>query len=218
MNYSDSNSTDLDISALSRAQLRLTLRQRRQQLSSNDQTSAAQALVTQVLASAWSTIPTQTSSTNSRSLAHPEKPTKIALYLSNDGEISPEELCQLFWQQNIHCYLPVIQGETLVFAHYHNACEWQENQFGIAEPIDPLPVDGLGLDYVFLPLVGFDKQGGRLGMGGGYYDKTFANKVKGQAPFLIGLAHDCQEVTALPTEAWDVPLDAILTPTQNIIC
>jgi 5-formyltetrahydrofolate cyclo-ligase len=53
-------------------------------------------------------------------------------------------------------------------------------------------------------------------MGGGFYDRTFANKRADEKPLLIGLAHDCQEVKNLPVEGWDVPLQAIITPTQFI--
>jgi len=64
-----------------------------------------------------------------------------------------------------------------------------------------------------LPLVAFDQQGERLGMGGGYYDRTFEFLRRSglNKPKLIGLAHDFQQVDAIPTEAWDVPLTAIVT-------
>ncbi|BBN82699.1 hypothetical protein PA25_26840 [Pseudoalteromonas sp. A25] len=72
------------------------------------------------------------------------------------------------------------------------------------------------LDYLLMPLVAFDHLGNRLGMGGGYYDKTLARYYKEhmKKPELIGLAHDCQKVEQLPTEAWDVPLQQIITPSK----
>jgi 5-formyltetrahydrofolate cyclo-ligase len=72
---------------------------------------------------------------------------------------------------------------------------------------------------VLLPLVAFDPQGGRLGMGGGYYDRTFAflnGQKGGQKPKLIGLAHHFQQIPKLPIESWDVPLNAIVTDEQVI--
>ena len=86
-----------------------------------------------------------------------------------------------------------------------------KNKFGIWEPKlnvqNVLPLDEL--DILFTPLVAFDKQGNRLGMGGGFYDRTLQNWQN--ASFIpVGLAHQCQQVEQLPTEAWDVPLHRIL--------
>ena len=75
---------------------------------------------------------------------------------------------------------------------------------------------GLQMEVVIVPLVGFDKAGNRLGMGGGYYDRTFTRKhtLHLQRPKLIGWAHECQKVPQLPTQPWDVPLDAVVTEKQ----
>lgn len=180
----------------SRSQLRRQLRQARNQLTPAEQESAAHDLLKQLKDQAHAP------------LAELTPVSKVALYLTNDGEISPHAICQWLWQHNIFTYLPSIHGETLVFAHYHPDSQWQKNQFGIAEPIDTAPLSGDDMDLVLMPLVGFDLKGGRLGMGGGYYDKTFAKR----SARLIGLAHDCQQVDKLPIEDWDVPLDAIATP------
>lgn len=180
---------------ISRSQLRSQLRHARKALSPSQQDTAATNLHQQLLQTTLSP------------LAHLTLDSKVALYLANDGEISPHIICQWLWSKNIKTYLPCIKGETLVFAHYHEHCQWQQNQFNIAEPIDQAPISGNALDLVFMPLVGFDVAGGRLGMGGGFYDKTFADR----SSYLIGLAHDCQRVEQLPIESWDVPLDAIAT-------
>ena len=87
----------------------------------------------------------------------------------------------------------------------------KQNQFGIWEPKlnvqNVLPLNEL--DILFTPLVAFDKQGNRLGMGGGFYDRTLQNwQNKSFIP--VGLAHQCQQVENLPTEYWDVPLFDIL--------
>ena len=186
----------------SRQTLRRQLRQARRSLSSEQQLSAAKALLRCF----------------QEQLSNPQivDAKRIALYLSNDGEISPHLLCEYFWQQNIQTYLPVIQGKQLTFALYSADTIWQENVYGIKEPITMDYLSGGELDIVLLPLVGFDSEGGRLGMGGGFYDRTFANKRTDEAPLLIGLAHDCQHVNRLPVEGWDVPLQAILTPTHVI--
>ncbi|WP_111639433.1 5-formyltetrahydrofolate cyclo-ligase [Marinomonas shanghaiensis] len=186
-----------------RQTLRRQLRQTRRSLSDDEQLNAAMALL--------KGFKEQLSSLNLTKI------NRVALYLSNDGEISPHILCEYCWQQNIETYLPVVQGKQLAFARYSADSIWQENIFGIKEPMTAEYLTGNELDVVLLPLVGFDCQGGRLGMGGGFYDRTFANKSVNTPPKLIGLAHDCQEVKSLPIEGWDVPLQAILTPNKVVI-
>jgi len=144
----------------------------------------------------------------------------IALYLSIDGELNTAPLIKWLWQEKKSVYLPVIhpfsQG-NLLFLHYHPHSEMVSNRYGILEPKlkknDLIPVKYL--DIIFTPLVGFDHEGHRLGMGGGYYDRTLAPWFKtkiGAKP--IGLAHDCQLVDTLPTESWDIPLPKIITPNK----
>ncbi|MEP0071648.1 MAG: 5-formyltetrahydrofolate cyclo-ligase [Marinomonas sp.] len=188
-----------------RQTLRRQLRQTRRNLSSVEQQLAAENLL-ESFKQYLSNIDTPESNAIKN----------VALYLANDGEISPHVLCQYFWQQGINTYLPVIQNKQLAFALYSEKSIWQENIYGIKEPItgDYLPKEDL--DIVLLPLVGFDADGGRLGMGGGFYDRTFEGKKSTERPLLIGLAHDCQQVKSLPIEGWDVPLQAFVTPTQVI--
>lgn len=192
-----------------RQTLRRQLRQARRSLSAEQQHHASLALLTDISQRLVAL------SQSSHADTQPIK--KVALYLSNDGEISPHVLCEYFWQHNIQTYLPVINGKQLTFALYAKNTVWQENKFGIKEPLTNEHLSGHELDMVFLPLVGFDQKGGRLGMGGGFYDRTFANKQANAHPLLIGLAHECQEVKSLPVEGWDVPLQAIITPKQMIL-
>ncbi|MBR7889476.1 5-formyltetrahydrofolate cyclo-ligase [Marinomonas sp. A79] len=191
-----------------RQTLRRQLRQARRSLTAQQQEDAASALLTDI-AQRLVTL-SQASNANTQPIQ------RVALYLSNDGEISPHLLCEHFWQHGIQTYLPVIDGKQLTFALYSKDTLWQENKFGINEPLTNETISGHELDMVFLPLVGFDTKGGRLGMGGGFYDRTFANKPADARPLLIGLAHDCQAVKSLPIEGWDVPLQAIITPQQLI--
>ena len=75
------------------------------------------------------------------------------------------------------------------------------------------------MNLILMPLVGFDQYKNRMGMGGGFYDKTLEFKTKQNqfnAPKLFALAFDCQEVDRLDAKPWDVPVDGIITPTRII--
>jgi 5-formyltetrahydrofolate cyclo-ligase len=147
----------------------------------------------------------------------------IAFYLPNDGEISPTQLITYAQKLGKCCYLPVISPHTkttLWFSRYTPSTRLYNNRFGIPEPSHRSAgrISAKHLDLVFMPLVGFDSRGGRIGMGGGFYDRTFAFRSSNQIskPRLIGLAHNCQEVDRLPLASWDIPLDDIVTDTQCI--
>lgn len=185
-----------------RQQLRSEIRRRRQALTAAEQQHAATALVQQVL-----------QHPSLMALQH------FALYLTNEGEINTAPLIHAFLAAGKNLYLPVLHpfaAGYLLFQHYQPQTPLQPNRFGIAEPvlncaeIKPLAE----LDVIFTPLVAFDSQGQRLGMGGGFYDRTLAQLPFDATTTVIGLAHDCQQVTAVPVEAWDQPLDAIFTPSQ----
>jgi 5-formyltetrahydrofolate cyclo-ligase len=86
--------------------------------------------------------------------------------------------------------------------------------FGIAEPMGGRAVPARALDLVFMPLVGFDRAGHRIGMGRGFYDRHFAHRARPRQwrrPLLVGIAYDVQCVAALAAATHDVPLDAIVT-------
>ncbi|OTA21779.1 5-formyltetrahydrofolate cyclo-ligase [Xenorhabdus beddingii] len=151
-------------------------------------------------------------------MAHPKilSAQKIALYLSFDGELDTRPLIQQLWQQNKHVYLPVLHPFSrhhLLFLRHSADTPLIRNQFNIEEP--PLDVRQVlpvsELDIMFIPLVAFDCAGQRLGMGGGFYDRTLANWQQ-QNFYPIGLAHDLQHVETLPSASWDIPLPEIMTP------
>lgn len=144
---------------------------------------------------------------------------KIALYLSNEGELKTSKLIDKLQQDNHEIYLPVIHPFTpgnLLFQKYEKNSPMKANRYGIFEPelncSHVCPVNEL--DIIFTPLVAFDDSGNRLGMGGGFYDRTLARYyTEGwQKPLLIGIAHNCQKVESLPIESWDIPLKTIVTP------
>ncbi|PSW04682.1 5-formyltetrahydrofolate cyclo-ligase [Photobacterium lipolyticum] len=142
----------------------------------------------------------------------------IALYLSNDGEIDTQPLIDWLWRHGKSVYLPVLHPFSkgqLLFLHYTPDTRMTLNKYQIQEPVLDIrlvkPVNEL--DLICTPLVAFDSTGQRLGMGGGYYDRTLNRwHHEKQGPRPLGLAHDCQQVENLPFEAWDVPLPEIITP------
>jgi 5-formyltetrahydrofolate cyclo-ligase len=183
-----------------RLQLRKLIRQRRQQLSPAQQQQAANDLVSQALA-----LPALNNSQH------------IALYLANDSELDTFPLIQTLWQQGKQLYLPVLHpfaAGYLLFVRYDKNTLLYPNRFGIPEPLAEchrlLPVDQL--DIIFTPLVAFDLKGNRLGMGGGFYDRTLSPLPTKSRSKVIGLAHNCQQVDAVPCEAWDIPLNKVITP------
>lgn len=140
----------------------------------------------------------------------------IGVYLANDGEISPHHLVQQAWQQGKSCYLPIIDSKgqnTMRFVHYTPDTEFFMNRYDIPEPVHKLEdlQDASILDLVLTPLVGFDEQGNRMGMGKGFYDRTFEFVRETQKPYLMGLAHSCQHVDFLEPAVWDIPMNGVAT-------
>ena len=138
---------------------------------------------------------------------------KIALYLPNDGEIDRKYI-QIFLKNKGFCiYLPVLFGKSLKFAKIDK--NFKKNRYGIEEPVSTQILNANQLNIIFMPLVGFDKDKNRIGMGGGFYDRTLSFKnrqINYKNPKLYGLAFDCQKVAKLDAKPWDVPLDAVVTP------
>lgn len=139
---------------------------------------------------------------------------KVALYLENDGEINPKHIDNFLKKQNVKLYLPILDDKKLKFAKVGKY--FKKNKFGIDEPVTTEILEGEQLDIIFMPLVGFDKNKNRLGMGGGFYDRTlaFKQRQKNHNPKLYGLAFDCQKVDKIDTQPWDILLDTIITPSK----
>jgi 5-formyltetrahydrofolate cyclo-ligase len=195
----------LSNTSLSRAALRKELRHKRNVLSIQQHQEAANNLAINLL-------------------GHPDlrRARHVAVYLPNDGEIDPSVYVSLARQRGLRFYLPVLHpvyAGRLVFSPFTDDTPLTPNRFGIPEPAfsDGLKRPPWALDAVLFPLVGFDEAGGRLGMGGGFYDRTFAftRHTPRLAPKLIGLAHECQKVSELPVESWDIPLNGVVTDQQR---
>jgi 5-formyltetrahydrofolate cyclo-ligase len=141
---------------------------------------------------------------------------RIAFYQVTGGEIDPRMLLDLALSEGKSCFLPIIQQdnpEFVSFAPYDANTELVPNKWGIAEPSTSEIISPTNFDVVFVPLVGFSKDCFRLGMGKGFYDRTFSFKIfnRSSSPMLVGLAHESQLVDSFPVESWDVRLDAVAT-------
>jgi len=161
-------------------------------------------------------------------LALTESSAKIAGYLAIGNEVRVDGVLDKTRQQLRNSYVPVVQsGHHMVFAKIDENTALVENKFGILEPdlatTDSIPSESL--DVVLVPLVGFDENCQRMGMGGGFYDRAFASNKheadkhepnKSKKPLLIGVAYDIQQTTSVLPAWWDVPLDIIVTETRII--
>ena len=143
----------------------------------------------------------------------------VAVFLSFDGELDTRPLIDQLWRAGKRVYLPVLHPFSpgnLLFLHYHPSSDLVVNRLKIREPKldvrDVLPLSQL--DVLVTPLVAFDADGQRLGMGGGFYDRTLQNWRQHRLQ-PVGYAHDCQQVDAMPTEQWDIPLPAVITPSKT---
>jgi len=140
----------------------------------------------------------------------------IAIYLPVKGEADPTPLLKLLTEKQF--YLPILspikQGH-LVFAKYDENTSMKLNRFKIPEPDladNELLADTTKLDCIVMPLVGLDPTGNRIGMGGGFYDRTFAfRKTSQSSPLLLGFCYDFQLIAPQTPQNCDVPADAIVT-------
>jgi len=143
---------------------------------------------------------------------------RIALYWPSDGELDPLPLAAACREQQRELYLPVLADEKrLTFRCWKADTNFVVNQFGIPEP-EPessSPELTARLDIIFLPLVGWQRDGYRLGMGGGFYDRTLAGV---EGPLRVGLGFACQEISGLRAEPWDIALDYVLVETALHRC
>ncbi|MDH3647921.1 MAG: 5-formyltetrahydrofolate cyclo-ligase [Gammaproteobacteria bacterium] len=187
------------MSAEHRKDIRVRMRRARREIDGQQRTSAAADLCARLTASEFY-----------------ESAQHIAAYMPNDGEIDTWPIIRHAWGSGKTIYLPVLQPETrLGFVAISENTVLQENRFGIPEP--PHAAADLfqpsQLDLVLLPVVAFDAQLFRLGMGSGYYDRTFSfirDHANTQSQ-LIGVGYDFQRVKTLFPEPWDVPARRIVT-------
>lgn len=185
-------------------ELRANLRTQRQALPAPARMAAAQAIVDHLQ-------------------GHPAfaKPGYVAGYWATGGEL-PLHVLQLNLRSDQIWCLPCIQADGgLRFAPWRSGDALVSNRFGIPEPdIDPASqLDAREMTLILAPLLGFTRDGARLGMGGGYYDRSLAFRHTTPAPpWLIGVGYGFQEVEDFHRHAFDVAMDAIVTEHELIDC
>jgi 5-formyltetrahydrofolate cyclo-ligase len=134
---------------------------------------------------------------------------KIATY----SAVNP--IIDLALEMGKQIYLPNLDLKSLRFSPYFHDQKMRINRFKLPEPdvTDDEMLAPEAMDLVLAPLVVFDPQRNRIGMGGGYYDRSFEfRKQAGRdVPSLIGVAHELQKVDQLVPEDWDVRLDMVVT-------
>ena len=143
----------------------------------------------------------------------------IAFYIPANGEIDPLPVLVQAAELGKTCYLPVLRPlkhQRLWFAEWKPEEVLALNKFGIPEPkyIYNKLKPAWAIDLVLVPLVAFDNNGNRLGMGGGYYDRSFAylrRRKHWRKPILAGYAYTFQQVIKLKSKRWDVPLNMVVT-------
>ncbi|EXJ16404.1 5-formyltetrahydrofolate cyclo-ligase [Imhoffiella purpurea] len=151
---------------------------------------------------------------------------RIAFYWPADGELDPRPLMARALALGKECHLPVLSTSPvrasqppLRFARYRPQARLRPNRYGIPEPVaaGSQLLTARHLDLLILPLVAFDATCNRIGMGGGYYDRSLAFlrfRNRWRRPRLIGVAHECQRLEQIEPAPWDVRLDAVATESR----
>ncbi|MCZ6889972.1 MAG: 5-formyltetrahydrofolate cyclo-ligase [Gammaproteobacteria bacterium] len=136
----------------------------------------------------------------------------VAAYVAHDGEVVLNDFIRQCWTHGSRIALPVVRRRDMEFRTLGRNDQLAPNRFGIEEPVSGRRIPTRTLGAVLTPLVAFTDAGDRLGMGGGFYDRHFSRPANNTPrPLLIGIAHESQRADALRSNAWDVPLDAVVT-------
>ena len=139
----------------------------------------------------------------------------VGCYMSSYGEVDTWPIVNEIWKRGKNLFLPKIRTNSKMdFTKTTSNEKFLNNQYGIKEPISNNFTDSKFLDLVIVPLVAFDNEGNRIGMGGGYYDREFyylKKEKKPSKPLLIGIAFDCQKLEKIEQDRWDVSLSNIFT-------
>jgi len=135
----------------------------------------------------------------------------VMVFTSKEKEVNTKPLIEALFAEKNPVVVPIIQKEdvTLRLSYLRDFSALVPSTFGVPEPIgSEIPADPENIDVIILPMLGFDRAGGRIGYGAGYYDRFLS---KNPGLFKIGVAFGCQEMDHLPTDENDVRMDLIVT-------
>ncbi len=135
----------------------------------------------------------------------------IGVYLAHRGELNLQPTIDALWQQGKTLYLPSLEQDQLLFKKYTPHSLLHPNRFGILEVTEGALIAAENLAAVLVPLLAFDQNNHRIGMGKGYYDRSFAFRrlTPAEPPLLIGCAYAFQEIPLFTPAAHDVTMDVI---------
>tara|TARA_B100001123_G_C14908555_1_gene866805 strand:- start:9 stop:593 length:585 start_codon:yes stop_codon:yes gene_type:complete len=157
-------------------------------------------------------------------LSHYKNSTKIGCYVSTRYEVQTESIISSIHEDEKELFLPKIKPNSeMDFVQTSKKTQFYINKFGIKEPESNNISIESNLDLVIVPLVAFDVNKNRIGMGGGYYDRKFEKlntneyNIKNREPILIGLGFDCQKTEEIQTEKWDIKLTCVISE-SGILC
>jgi 5-formyltetrahydrofolate cyclo-ligase len=146
----------------------------------------------------------------------------VAAFLAFDGEPNLEPSLRVLEQAGVELALPVVNDlpgrSGITFQKWTGDCVLQSNRFGIMEPAGTPDIPLIRVDLSLIPLVGWDRAGGRLGMGGSFYDRLFQPLSDDRRPLRVGVAYALQELDEVPLEPWDIRLHAVLTENGWFTC
>jgi 5-formyltetrahydrofolate cyclo-ligase len=143
----------------------------------------------------------------------------IACYLPMQDEVDPTLIIERAWRANKRIFCPVIGNDgNMIFRKLDRDTILQRSSFGLWEPNDSESISPKQLDLVVTPLVAFDENNNRIGMGGGYFDRCFSflrNSRTWKRPKLVGVAFACQKIKKIDANPWDVPVYDVVTTSSE---
>ena len=135
---------------------------------------------------------------------------RLCAFWPFDGEPDLRPALEKFSAGGIKVGLPVLQPDaSMIMRHWHPQCAMQTNRFGIPEPHEEAQIAARDLDLMLIPLLAWDAKGGRLGMGGGYYDRFLETLRDSDTPLRMGVAYGFQEVSVVTVDEHDILLHGL---------
>lgn len=144
----------------------------------------------------------------------------VACYLPMKDEVDTARVILRAWCANKRVYAPVAEPDgVMIFRELMPDTRLEKNAFGLWEPKGSSSISCRQLDLIITPLVAFDPNCNRIGMGGGYFDRSFAflkHRRQWLRPKLMGVAFDCQEVKKIEVNPWDIRLYSVITESRLV--